>query len=67
MTKDYSQVIGSLRDTAIGRCRERLNAASKRVQGLVNDPPDENMDGGAPCGGREHYGVTSVLKKRHGL
>jgi len=67
MPKDYSQVIGSLRDTAIGRCRQRIDAAAKRVQNLVKDPPDEIADGGAPCGSREHYGVTSVLKKRHGL
>ena len=67
MTKDYSQIIGSLRDTAIGRCRQRIDAAAKRVQNLAKDPPDEMVDGDVPCRGREHYGVTSVLKKRHGL
>lgn len=67
MTKDYSQIIGSLRESAIGRCRQRIDAAAKKVQDLVKNSPDEKAEGTTPCGGREEYGVTSVLKKRHGL
>jgi len=63
MSKDYSQVIGTLRETAIGRCRQRIDAAAKKVQDMVKNPPDEKTP---PCG-KEQYGVTSILKKRHGL
>ena len=65
MTKDYSQVIGTLRETAIGRCRQRIDAAAKKMQKMVGNPPEEKKDKVPPC--TEQYGVTSVLKKRHGL
>ena len=66
MSKDYSQVIGTLRETAIGRCRQRIDAAAKKVQDMVKNPPDEKIEKTPPCG-KEQYGVTSILKKRHGL
>ena len=66
MAKDYSKVIGTLKEAAIGRCRQRIDASAKRVQDLVKNSPDET-EGLLPCGGRDNYSVTSVLKRQHGL
>ena len=66
MAKDYSQIIGTLKEAAIGRCRQRIDASAKRVQDLVKNSPDEK-EGVLPCGGRENYSVTSVFKRQHGL
>ncbi len=67
MAKNYSQVIGTLKEAAIVRCRQRIDEAAKKVQGLVKDSPDEKSDDLPPCKGGEQFGVTSILKKRHGL
>jgi hypothetical protein len=64
MAQDITGIIRSLHTTAVNRCRERLDEAALRARGLIsrNDPGD-----GKPREGEEQYGVTSILKKRHGL
>ena len=58
--------IGKLKDIAIGRCRERIEQAACRAKELMNKPNPEGKD--------ERYrytnqtpGMTSFLKRRHGL
>jgi len=67
MTKNYSQIIGTLKEAAIGRCRQRIDEAAMKVQDIAKKPHDEIREERPPCTGREEFGVTSILKKRHGL
>lgn len=64
MAKDYTTVIRSLQATAVNRCRQRLDEAAARAKDLMGR--GENGDEKAPAYGTD-YGVTSVLKRRHGL
>jgi hypothetical protein len=64
MVQDITGIIRSLHTTAVNRCRERLDEAALRARGLItraDDPGDRKQ------AGEESYGVTSILKKRHGL
>ncbi len=66
MVKDLTKTINSLRCIAVERCRERLDQAAQKAKGLIgNEQPVEQKEK-PPCG-EEHYGVTSLMKRRHGL
>jgi len=67
MAKNYSQIIGTLKEAAIGRCRQRIDATAKTIEGTGKNPPCEKKDTLPPCTGGEEYGVTSIMKRRHGL
>lgn len=65
MARDLTGIIRSLHASAVNRCRERLDEAALRAKGLISR-------GGSGEEGRaghdtEPYGVTSVLKRKHGL
>lgn len=64
MAGDYTSIIRTLQESAVNRCRERLDEAALRAKGLIstNDP-----DGDRPGKGDDEYGVTSILKRKHGL
>jgi CBS-domain-containing membrane protein len=64
VAKDITGIIRSLQCTAVNRCRERLDAAALRARDLINK--GEDADEGK-ARGETDYGVTSVLKRRHGL
>jgi len=64
--QDIKKVIDTLRDAAVGKCRERLEQAALRSKGQINN--------GRPYEKKEktslqphQYGVTSLLKRKHGL
>jgi hypothetical protein len=66
MSQDSERKIGKLKDMAIGRCRERIEQAACKAKELMNKPSPEGMRE------RNQYnnqpsGMTSFLKKRHGL
>jgi hypothetical protein len=65
VAQDITKIIGSLQATAVNRCRERLDEAAVRAKDLIGRGGcgDER----APAYGKPEYGVTSVLKRRHGL
>jgi hypothetical protein len=63
MVQDIAGVIRSLHTTAVNRCRERLDDAALRARGLITRVDPETK----PHDTKEQYGVTSILKKRHGL
>ena len=63
MAQDITKVIRSLHESAVNRCRERLDAAATRAKGLISRGDDDDR----ARHNDEKYGVTSVLKKRHGL
>jgi hypothetical protein len=64
VTKDLTKVIRSLQTTAVNRCRERLDEAAARAKDLIGRC--ESGERKAPASEKE-YGVSSVLKRRHGL
>ena len=64
MAKDVTGVIKSLQASAVGRCRERLEDAAERARGLISH--ERSAAGGGRLREPEH-GVTTVLKRRHGL
>lgn len=64
MAQDITGIIRSLQTTAVNRCRERLDAAALKARGLIRRGED---DTGRDTTRDEEYGVTSVLKRKHGL
>lgn len=65
MAKDLTKIIRSLQTSAVNRCRERLDEAAIRARELIS-----RADDGAekrPDYEKPEYGVTSLLKRRHGL
>jgi hypothetical protein len=66
MAQDITKVIDSLRDAAVVRCRERIEHAAMRAKGLLgNGHPPEKSE--IPPPQTSQYGVTSLLKRKHGL
>lgn len=59
------KTISTLQNAAVGRCRERIAEAAVRAKGLIGiesngtEPPYD-------CG-KHSCGVTSALKRKHGL
>ena len=66
MAKDLTETIDAVRSMTIGRCRERIEQAARKTRGLLrNEQQDEqNIE---QKGGEDQYGVSSLLKRRHGL
>jgi hypothetical protein len=65
MAQDITGIIRSLQNSAVNRCRERLDAAALKARGLIRRDGDD--EGTESDNGDPQYGVTSVLKRRHGL
>ncbi len=65
VAKDITKIIRSLQATAVNRCRERLDEAAEKARDLINR--GENGAGESPAQEKAEYGVTSLLKRRHGL
>ena len=65
MKKDVVLAIGAMRDAAVGRCRERIEQAALRARGIVGTQK-QNEAKEQPDSGSQ-YGVTSLLKRKHGL
>jgi hypothetical protein len=66
MGQDLNIKIEKLKGMAIGRCRERIDQAACRAKELMNrsgseEQPEQKITS------IESYGMTSCLKKRHGL
>jgi hypothetical protein len=66
MVNDLSETINVLRNAAVGRCRERLEQAAQKAKGFLNNGQSlDQSDKHPPC--KEQYGVTSLMKRKHGL
>lgn len=58
-------VIRSLQTSAVNRCRQRLEEAALKTRGLIRT---KGSDGAKDAVNENpEYGVTSLLKRRHGL
>jgi hypothetical protein len=66
MVKDITKTINALRCAAVGRCRERLELAAQKAKGILKNGQQEEKKESAPSA-EEQYGVTSLMKRRHGL
>jgi hypothetical protein len=59
------KTISALQSAAVGNCRKRIADAALKAKGIIGrDPPEADMSESCrspPCG------VTSVLKRKHGL
>jgi hypothetical protein len=66
MSQDSEKKIGKLKDMAIGRCRERIEQAACKAKELMNKPKYEGQKEGT-TNYTQPSGMTSFLKKRHGL
>ena len=66
MPLDSDKKIGKLKDIAIGRCRERIELAACKAKELMNKPVPEGQQM-IDRGYDQSRGMTSFLKKRHGL
>jgi hypothetical protein len=66
MVQDLLKAIDALKSTAVGRCRQRIEEAAQKARELRGrGQTDEEKKRSGPC---EHQcGVTSILKRRHGL
>jgi hypothetical protein len=65
VAKDITKIISSLQTTAVNRCRERLDEAAIRARDLISR--GEGGDEKCAAYNTPEYGVTSLLKRRHGL
>jgi hypothetical protein len=65
MARDIPSIIGTLRISAVNRCRERLDAAALKARELISK--GGNTDEKGDTQDKPEYGITSVLKRRHGL
>jgi len=65
MAQDLLKTISTLQNAAIGNCRKRIEDAALRAKGIIRSGP---KDADIPCQCQEPpHGVTSVLKRKHGL
>ncbi|MDO9549661.1 MAG: hypothetical protein Q7J03_01680 [Methanoregula sp.] len=66
MTRDILQAINALKNTAVGRCRQRIEEAAQKARELRGSgQTEEEKKRSAPC--EPQCGVTSILKRKHGL
>jgi hypothetical protein len=65
MAQDITRILKSLQTTAVNRCRERLDEAALRAKNLIGRGDDDEKKDPAPE--KPQYGVTSLLKRKHGL
>jgi hypothetical protein len=66
MSHDIKSTIEKMKDMAIGRCRERIDQAACKAKKLIDgsgaeEQKERNSNSNQPVG------MTSFLKKRHGL
>ncbi|NLD56767.1 MAG: hypothetical protein GX651_01375 [Methanomicrobiales archaeon] len=64
MVQDITKVLKSLQAAAVNRCRERIDEAALRAKDLIGRGDGEKK---SPAPEKPQYGVTSVLKRKHGL
>lgn len=65
MAQDITKILRSLQTTAVNRCRERLDEAALKARGLIGrGEADREKDAAHED---PQYGVTCILKRKHGL
>ena len=65
MAQDLMKTIGALQDAAVGRCRKRIEDAALKAKGLLRTGEQDESESHPEK--RPSCGVTSILKRKHGL
>lgn len=65
VAQDLMKTIGALQDAAVGRCRKRIEDAALKAKGLFRAGEQDESESHPEK--RPSCGVTSVLKRKHGL
>ncbi len=66
MVQDILKAIDALKTTAVGRCRQRIEEAARKARELRGGgQTGEEKKKPGPC--EPQCGVTSILKRKHGL
>ncbi|PKG32497.1 hypothetical protein [Methanoregula sp.] len=65
MAQDLMKTIGALQDAAVGRCRKRIEDAALKAKGLLRAGEQDERESHPEK--RPSCGVTSILKRKHGL
>jgi len=66
MARDLTAIIETMRSNAVGRCRERIEQAAQKARDMAaGGRRDDTMK--EPPHSEPQCGVTSILKRRHGL
>lgn len=65
MAQDLMKTIGALQDAAVGRCRKRIEDAALKAKGILR--AGEQGENESHPEKRPSCGVTSILKRKHGL
>ncbi|MDO9033852.1 MAG: hypothetical protein Q7U51_01435 [Methanoregula sp.] len=63
MVRDVIKAIDALKNTAVARCRERIEEAALKARGLRGGGQEKERYGSS----QPQCGVTSILKRKHGL
>lgn len=66
MQSTMTKVLENLKNTAIGRCRERIQLASQKAKELMADEKCSLAKEREPCI-IDNHGMTTAFKRRHGL
>ena len=66
MVQDILNAINALKNTAVGRCRQRIEEAARKAReiqdrGQTGEEEKQSVSCESSCG------VTSMLKRKHGL
>jgi len=66
MVQDILKAINTLKNSAVGRCRQRIEEAARKARELRgNGQADEEKKHSVSA--EPGCGVTSILKRKHGL
>lgn len=65
VAQDLMKTIGALQDAAVGRCRKRMEDAALKAKGLFRGG-EQDAEVSGSCR-KPSCGVTSILKRKHGL
>ncbi len=65
MANNLNTLIGKIKDSAVARCRERIELAADKARGVLNGKKPEDPTDSPPK--KEPPGMTSFMKRQHGL
>ena len=65
MANDLNTLIGKIKESAVARCRERIELAADKAREVLNGKKPEDPKDSPPK--KESPGMTSCLKRQHGL
>jgi len=65
MVNDLNTLIGKIKESAVARCRERIDLAADKARGVLNGKRPEDPKDFPPK--KNPPGMTACLKREHGL